>query len=280
MYYYKAKIQNYKEIWQHPDQVEAKVVEQLHKVPAFDQFMQEHSMLASLFQLPANYGSAANLDGLQTRAMVERELQQRIQGAGPEERQQIQQQMEQAKQQLSALKKTLPGGGSAADMPDFKPKDIKAKTLLQRLEYGANVQFAQSSAYFPTTSDLAAQVAYKFSKKGSAGFGAAVKLGWGKTIRKIHFTAQGLGLRSFLDYQLKGTFYVNGGFEFNYNKTIPNIPALRDLNGWTKSALLGIERKYKVSDKLNGNIMLLFDFLYKQHIPETQPLVFRIGYNF
>ncbi|TAM94752.1 MAG: hypothetical protein EPN39_16790 [Chitinophagaceae bacterium] len=286
-YYYKTTIENYKELWQHPDQVEAKAMELLNKMPAFTKFMQEHSMIAGLFRIPSGYGSAGSVAGLQTRSMVEQELQQRIQQAGPNGMQQIQQQMQQAQQQLQQLQNKLPGGGSSASMPDFKPNDLKSKTLFQRLDYGTNLQFEKATGWYPTTSDIAAQIGYKFSKNGSAGIGASFKLGWGN-IHKIHFTAQGLGVRSYLDYKLKGTFYLNGGFEMMYNTTIPDIPALKNWNGWTRSALLGIERKYKISSPFGGNkggfkgdLMLLFNFLYKQQVPPVRsPLVFRMGYNF
>jgi hypothetical protein len=305
VYYYKATIENYKQLWQHPDQAEAKAMEILNKVPAFTRFMQQHSMIAGLFRIPSNYGSAGSVAGLQTRSMVEREIQQRLQEAGAGGRQQIQQQMQQAKQQLQQLQNKLAGAGSSsAAMPDFKPNDLKSKTILQRLDYGTNLQFEKSAGWYPTTSDIAAQVGYKFSKKGEAGIGATFKLGWGSFgsaqepsngsarepsngsaqepfIRKIHFTAQGLGLRSSFDYELKGTIYISGGYEMNYNTTIPNIPALKNWNGWTRSALLGIERKYRISNKVNGTVMLLFNFLYKQQVPVTRsPLVFRVGYGF
>jgi len=277
-YYYQAQIANYKALWQHPDQLEAKAVGILNKIPAFQAFYKKHSQLASLFNLPSDYGNTASLVGLQTRSMVERELQQRLQGAGAGGRQQIQQQLQQATQQLEQLKDKFPGLNSTAQMPDFQPKDIKSKTWLQRLEYGANFQFEKATSYFPSTSDVAVQVAYKFSDKGSMGVGSAFKLGWGTDIHHIHFTAQGLNLRSFLSYQLKGTFFVNGGLEMNYEKTIPNVPVLKNLNGWSKSALLGIERKYKISGKISGDIMVLFDFLYRQN--DRQPVVLRTGYSF
>jgi hypothetical protein len=278
VFYLHAQVQNYKQLWEHPDQAEARALSLLRRTPAFSDFMKKNSMIASLFHLPSDYGSTASLQGLQTRSMVERELQQRLQQAGADGRQKIQQQMAQAKQQLQQLKDKLPGGGSSAQMPDFQPKDMKSKTLRQRLELGANVQFNKASSLFPTTSDIAGQVAYKFSKKGSAGLGMSFNLGWGTNIRKIHFTAQGLGLRSFMSMKVKGKLYLNGGFEFDHDKTIPNIPALKDMNGWTRSALLGIERKYKISNKVKGDVMLLFDFLYQEK--GTAPLVFRTGYTF
>jgi hypothetical protein len=282
LYYYKAQMQNYKELWEHPDKIETKALEALHKVPAFNGFMKEHSALASLFNVAGSQAGSMqeNLQGLQTRSMIEQEIQQRLQEAGAGGREQVQQQMQQAQQQLQELKNKLPGGGSIADMPNFKPKELKSKTLFQRLEYGTNIQFGKASGWYPTTSDIAAQIGYKFSEKGSAGIGTSFKLGWGN-IHKIHFTARGLGLRSYLDYKLKGAFYVNGGFEMNYNTTMPDIPALKNWNGWTRSALLGIEKKYKISNKVNGNMMLLFNFLYREQVPPTRsPLVFRVGYGF
>jgi hypothetical protein len=245
---------------------------------AFKTFMEKNSMLASLFRLPSDYGTTASLQRLQTRSMVERELQQRLQQAGTDGRQQLQEQMGQARQQLQQLKDKLPGGSSNAEMPDFQPNDMKSQTFLRRLELGANVQFNKANGLFPTTSDIAGQVAYKFSKKGSAGIGMSFNLGWGTDIRKIHFTAQGLGLRSFVDMKLKGKIYINGGIEANYNKTIPNIPALWYMNGWTRSALLGIERKYQITSKVKGDVMLLFDFLYREK--DGDPVVFRTGYTF
>lgn len=295
-YYYKSQIKNYKALWQQPDKLERKALSMLQKVPAFKDFMTEHSALASLFNIAGTASGSVeeSLEGLQTREMVQQELQQRLQAGGADGRARIQQQMARARQKLSALKDKLPGGGSTSAMPNFQPKDLKSHTFLQRLELGGNLQVSKPARFtsfsgitFPTTSDIAGQVAYKFSEKGSAGIGAAFKLGWGSSIRKIHFTAQGVGLRSFIDYKIRGTIYLNGGVEMNYNKTLPRIPELKNLNGWTSSALLGIEKKYKLSSPfggkkggMKGTMMLLFDFLYKQHIPQTQPLVFRVGYNF
>ncbi len=52
-----------------------------------------------------------------------------------------------------------------------------------------------------------------------------------------------MGIRSFADYKLKGTFFVNGGFEFNYNAAFTNPGQLANSNIWTRSALLGIAKK-------------------------------------
>jgi len=282
-YYYAARVKNYKELFHDPKKAEAEALKQLRKLPAFNRFMQEHSALAGLFRLPAGYdspgGSTPDLQGLQTRAMVEQEIQQRLAGGGPNAQQQLSQQMQAARDKLQQLKDKLPGGGSTAEMPNFKPNELKSKTFLQRLDFGGNMQFARSGTYFPTTSDLAGQVAYRLTEKGSVGLGASYRLGLGQDIRHINLSSEGMGLRSFLDYRLRYGIYVNGGFEQNYNTGFRGLQGLKpDL--WTGSALLGLSKKYQVSDKLKGSIILLYDFLHRQHFPETEAFKFRIGYEF
>lgn len=282
---YRGQIANYKELWQHPKRAEAKALQIFNQLPAFDSFMKEHSRLASLFVLPTPGNNAHPLAHLQTRAMIAKEIQQSLQGMDDYGTRQIQQRMTEAKQQLEQLKSQLPGNGATAESPGFTSKNKKNKTLLQRLEYGVNIQFENAGGYLPTISNLAGQIAYKFSDKGTAGLGAAFKLGWGSDIRKINLTPQGFGLRSFLDYRLRNSLYITGGYEFNFYRNIPEIPSL--ISTGTRSALLGIERKYELSSpfrgkkgSVKGNMMLLFNFLYKKQIPNAQPVIFRIGYNF
>jgi hypothetical protein len=87
-------------------------------------------------------------------------------------------------------------------------------------------------------------------------------------------------LRSFLDWKLKGRFYVNGGFEQNYRTDPARNLQLTHIDNWQGSALIGISSKYKVSAKLKGNLTVLYDFLYNQHVPRTDPLKVRLGYLF
>jgi hypothetical protein len=278
-YYYGQQLKEYKELLKDKKKTEAKALEILKKVPAYNDFLQKNSQLAGLFNFSAA-GSAPNLEGLQTRTQVEQLIQQRLGGGSPNAQAAVSQQMSQARERFNELKEKFPDLDNVADMPGFKPNEMKTKSFLQRLEFGGNMQFARSSLYFPTTSDIAGQVAYKFHKNGSAGLGAAYKLGLGTGFNNIRFSHQGLGLRSFLDWKLKGSFYVNGGFEENYNTAFTNTDQLRNINNWQGSGLIGISKKYNVSSTLKGNIILLYDFLCNQHVPKTDPIKLRIGYNF
>ncbi|MVT08690.1 hypothetical protein GO493_10490 [Chitinophaga sp. ysch24] len=277
-YYYGQQINEYKAVLKDKKKAEAKAMEMLKKVPAYNDFIKKNSQLASLFNL-AGSSSAQSLEGLQTRSQVEQLVQQRL-GNNPAAQQAVSQQMEQARSQFNELKSKFPDLDNAGDMPDFKPNEMKTKSFLQRLEFGGNIQFQKSSRYYPTTTDIAGQVAYKFHKNGSIGIGIAYKLGMGTGWDHIAFSHRGVGVRSFMDWKLKGTFYANGGFEQNYMSAFAQASDLKNWSGWQGSALLGISKKYKISGKMKGNIMLLYDFLAGRNVPATNALKLRMGYTF
>lgn len=277
-YYYAQQLKEYKEVFKDKKKAEQKAMEVIKKIPAFNDFMQKHSQLASLFNIQGATASAPNLEGLQTRNQVEQLIQQRL-GSGPNASAAVSQQMAEARSKFDELKSKFPDLDNAAEMPDFKPKEMKTKSFLQRLEFGSNIQFQRSNKFFPTTGDLAGQAAYKFHKNGSAGLGLSYKLGMGTGFDNIQFSGQGMGIRSFIDWKLKGTFFLNGGYEQNYQPDYAGVPEGVGQK-WTQSGLIGISKKYKINSKLKGNMMVLFDFLYNQHVPRTDPVKVRLGYNF
>ncbi len=108
------------------------------------------------------------------------------------------------------------------------------------------------------------------------------------TINNIHFTHEGIGLRSFFDWELpplykkmKNLFSVTGGFEMNYNQHFKNTAFLKNNDVWQRSALLGVTKKLSVKTKWfkGSNVQLLYDFLANQHIPVSQTFIFRMGYT-
>jgi hypothetical protein len=238
-------------------------------------------MLASLFQLPAGYGSgSASTQGLQTQSQIQQLLQSQVGGGGGA---QAQQQLQAAQSQVTSMQNAVSkfgSGGQDLNMPNFQPNTQKTKTFWHRLQYGANIQFQKTSLNFPTTGDLGLSVAYKLNDKGSIGVGASYNIGLGTGWNDIQFSNQGVGLRSFMDWKIKKTYYVTGGYELNYMSAFSEISQLQNRSAWQPSLLLGLEKKYKISSKLQGNLQILFDALYKQEIPQGQMIKFRVGYNF
>ncbi|OQP67840.1 hypothetical protein [Niastella populi] len=290
-YYYSAQLKEYKDMLKQPDKLIQKGLLLLNKLPAFTKFMQQNSELASLFRLPDNYGTPQSLAGLQTRSQVQQQIQGQLAGAGPNAQQYLQQNIQAAQTQLSQLKdkvNKLGGSGSGdLDMPDFKPNNQRTKSFWQRLEYGTNLQTAKNN-FFPTTSDLGLSVGYKLTDKSTVGIGASYKMGWGQDIKHIAITHQGMGLRSYLDVKLKGSFYASGGLEYNYqpissDSTSSNSGMHWDqISSWNKSGLIGISKIVSIKSKFfkKTKLQLMWDFLSYQQVPRTQPVKFRVGYNF
>jgi len=277
-YYYGQQLNEYKATLSDRKKAEEKAVALLKTLPAYNNFISQHSQFAGLFNLVGTSSNTASLAGLQTRSQVEQMVAQRL-GNDPAAQQAVNQQMAQARSQINELKDKYSNLDNAGDMPDFKPNPMKTKPFLQRLEFGGNIQFQKNTSYYPTTTDIAGQVGYRFHKNGTAGVGVSYKLGMGTGWNHIAFTHQGVGLRSFVDWKLKGTFYLNGGFEENYLTAITNVSELKDLSLWKGSALLGVSKKYKINAKLKGNLMVLYDFLASRSVPATSSFKVRIGYT-
>ena len=289
-FYYVEALQNYKEILSNSTKAEAVVKTILNKIPQFRQFIRENSMLATIFGSPSGAENMSNLAGLQTRTSVQGSIQQRIASADASGRELFSKNIQAAQTQLkllkdNMLKKALNGvvDNGENNMPNFRPNMQKTKTFAQRIEFGANYQFAKSNNLLPTMVDIAATIGYKLNDKSVIGIGGSYKLGLGN-IERINFSTQGLSLRTFLDWEIKKGFYASGGMEMNYLPNIPLVNALlfKKMNNWQQSALVGVTKKIKVKTKLfkNSKLSLLYDFLAHKHLPISQTLVFRMGYNF
>jgi hypothetical protein len=293
-YYYTETLKNYKEIFNDPTKVEQKALELLGQIPAVKEFVQQNSMLASLFGNPSSYGGAGggpSLAGLQTRASVNSLIQGRIAAAGPNAAAQISANMQAAQAELTKLKdKIIKAGGGSSDgeLPDFKPNEQKSKTFKQRIEIGSNMQFGKPNRYTGSQADVGLSVGYKLNNKSIVGVGFSYKMDYG-SISDFYVKHGGVGLRSFVDYKIKKQFFISGGYEMNYNQSFKNFTELRNANGtigigdgWQQSGLVGITKKINMKTKwVKGTkLQLLYDFLYNSHLVATQPVVFRVGYNF
>lgn len=286
-YYYTTQVQEYKRVLSEPKKIEEKALSILRNLPAFKDFMIKNSELASMFRLPGSTGgsaidagSVASLQGLQTRAMVSQQIMQQLGGNSNRAQELLQQNLQAAQGQLAALKAQIPmsfgNGASDIEVPDFKPNSQKIKSFKQRLEYGANIQSKRSTRFLPASSELGLIVGYKLNDRSSIGIGGSYRLGWGKDIQHIKISHEGIGLRSYLEYKLKGGFWMTGGYERAYNSSFRRVEELRGFNKWQESGLIGIMKKQQLG-KVKNSAQLLWDFMSYRQVPKQQAVVFRIG---
>ena len=288
VYYYAAQVNEYKAILNDPKKIEKKALELLSKTKFFKEFMSKNSLLASLFPMPGDPNdptNQANLAGLQTRQQVSNLIQQQVAAGGPNAQQQFQQNLQAGQAQLSQLKdKVMKFGGSSSEdiMPEgFKKNEQKTKSFLQRLEYGANIQSQKATNFFPVTSDIGLSIGYKPNDKSVIGIGASYKMGLGRGWNNIRISNQGVGLRSYIDWKLKGSLWISGGYEQNYKTVFSDFDQLRNMNAWQQSGLIGVNKVISLKTRLfkKMSMQLLWDFLSYQQVPRTQAILFRVGYN-
>jgi hypothetical protein len=285
IYYYSQQVRQYKEMLNDPDQLEQRALAVLNRLPAFQSFMKNNSELGGLFHLPGDYGSPAGLAGLQTRDQVSQLMQNQVSAGGSGGAAALESNLQSAQSQLDGYKEKLSKLGSGSgdiDMPDFKPNDQKTKTFWKRLEYGANFQTTHNNYYFPTVTDLGLSLGYKLGNSNVVGIGTSYKIGWGNGINHIALSSQGVGLRSFIDIKIKGSFSATGGFEYNYTTPFTSYQQIRVLDLWTQSGLIGVTKTVSVKSRFfkKTKLQLLWDFLSYQQVPKTQPILFRLGYSF
>jgi hypothetical protein len=285
-YYYAEQVREYRQMLNDPDKMIQTAMGLLEKLPAFASFMKQNSFLAGLFSVPAGYGDQQALSGMQTRDQVLSMIQSQIgQSSGGSGASALQSSLNTAQQDINNLHdklSSLGGGSGGMDVPNFKPNDQRTKTFFQRLEYGTYFQTTPATTYYPSYSDLGLTLSYKLGHSNLIGVGASYKLGWGTPIQHIALSSQGVGLRSFVDINLKKSFSLTGGYELNYLTPFSSFQDIRLLSRWTPSGLVGVSKTVSMKSTVfkKTQISLLWDFLSYQQVPRTQPIVFRVGYSF
>ncbi|HJU45210.1 MAG TPA: hypothetical protein VJ647_00440 [Chitinophagaceae bacterium] len=292
---YQSQVQEYRNILNEPSKIENALLGVLQKVPAFRDFFARTSLLGSMFALPTSAGTPANIPaGLQTRAMVNQNLIDRF-GSMEAVTQALQQSMPAAQSQLQQLKDKLNqykggsyGNGGSAEMPDYKVNQERSKSFWKRVYVSAGMQSQKRYSILPVTSDISAAVNFKWSENKVIGIGMSEKIGWGTGWRNIKLTHQGLGIKSFLDIKLKGSFWLSGGYELNYR---PDLGALdsavnaahgRDVNLWQKSGLIGVSKIVSLKGKVakKTKVQVLWDYLSYSQRPRTPAVIWRVEYAF
>jgi hypothetical protein len=280
-YYYSQQITDLKQDWQDPTRMEQKALGLLNKLPAFQDFMKKNSLIAGLFNVPDNY-YGSGVAGLQTRDEVQQMMQQQMTVIGPNGAATVQQNISNAQSSLTSLRDKIMKTGSSGDMPDFRPNNQKTKSFLKRLEYGVNAQSTPTSYLIPASTAFASTIGYKLTGKSSVGVGASYVVGWGQPIKHIKVSSQGIGLRSYLDIQLKGSFYASGGYELNYMNAFRSINQITADHLWQPSGLIGISKMMPIKTGFvkQTKVQVFWDLLSYSQIPRTQPFKLRVGYTF
>lgn len=279
--YYAQTMNELKEDWDDPSRIESKAITILNKIPAFQDFMKKNSMIAGLFNIPDDY-SGAGLGGLQTRDRVQAAMQQQMGNMSAGGAQTAQQNIGDGQSALTDLRSKLNSGSTDLAMPAGQGNNQHTKSLWKRIQYGFDMQSSKSNLYYPNQTIFTVTAGYKLTEVNTVGIGIGYTVGWGKDIQHISVTNQGIGFRSFADIKIKGSFYGSGGFEYNYAYPFQSFSQMSNSGLWQRSGLIGITKMVSIRSHLvkKTKLQLLWNFLSYYQTPKTQPIVFRVGYNF
>jgi hypothetical protein len=289
VFYYQQQLSQYKSMLNDKQQLEEAVLSTVQKIPAFQNYWQKYSYLSAIFPQTTIDGVIQQPTGLQKKSDIGEIILAKVQSASPNGSGQsplsaLQAQLARGQAKISEMKDMVSNfrigdaGSSNMSMPAFEPNSQHNKKLLDRFEVGFNIQNNQATSALPVISTLGLSLGYLVNDKVTAGIGAAYLLGLGSDFEHLHLSNQGASLRSFIDIKAKGGFWITGGYEYTYMQQFTNLHSIRNFDLWQKSALIGISKKYLVGKK-QANVQLLFNMLYAQDIPQSQPIIFRVGYS-
>jgi len=281
-YALKQQLDEYKNLLKDRKKIENLVLSKLRDNNTFAEFFKSNSILSKMFQLPgrSDVSLNQNLQGLQTIASVQAQINQQFGSAAVDPQQYVNQQVSFEQNQINQLKaklnKVKAGSNSDPEMHEGYNSQ-RGKSFFKRLSYETNFQTQRQQV---TMTDASLMIGYKINDRSVVSFGASARLGLGKNWNNIRFTNEGFGLRSVLDWKLKHSLWITGSYETNYFRRFDQVQYNGYVDPWQANILLGLMKKIKVNSKKSSTVRLAYNLLHKESNFLTQPIVFRVGYGF
>lgn len=297
VFYSKEKMKVFKSINEEPSEAEDEAMETLQGYEGFDKAMQTGNP-NSMEALAAKGATTSDLEkmGYQTKRQVNAQLQQRyganLSGIQQKMGSQVQEYEKQLKQIQSAknnVKRTKTSliNLTHPDKPSFKVNPMRGLPFFKRIEKQFNWQTSRAAIDGkPAMLQLAAMAGFRHTPKLSYGVGLATSLGLGQNWSSVHFSIQGVGLRSYASWQLLYGIGVYGGYERmfkqavfinNKNEQLPVADNIQhNTSTYSESILLGLTKTYRVNDKWNGSMQVLYDIWWKEKGLRS-PIILRIA---
>ncbi|CAK9010392.1 Uncharacterized protein SCF082_LOCUS10656, partial [Durusdinium trenchii] len=168
--------------------------------------------------------------------------------------------VEAAQKKLTKLKKKYSYVPNSNDLSTAKKaSSLEGEPLKKRLKIGGTLQVHAGK---PVGIDFNPQLAYRLNKKWSAGLGATYRSSFGGGERFFSGEEEETyGGRLFTDYTFFKSFFAHGEFEkIHTNEQDPDRDRL--IGQWSNGLLAGIGKEYRLVKKIEGSVMVLYNFLH------------------
>ncbi|NQZ76633.1 MAG: hypothetical protein HRT61_11090 [Ekhidna sp.] len=155
----------------------------------------------------------------------------------------------------------------------IKRNSLKGSPLKNRFFLNGNVTLQSTD---PLILDTNLQLGYQWNKKFSTGIGIILREQLNDR-DSSNVTGDAHGLSLFTSYDISNGFYVYAEYQLVKNSSLFSESPV--VTAWQYAALLGVGRKFSISEKISFSVLLLYDFNYKNNDLSQRPLTPRIGYS-
>jgi len=284
VYYGKAKMKAYKDMYDDPTKAEDKTLEYLDGTNGFEKSFNNSSQGGTSIQTLGASGADANkLEkmGYQTQHQFQSNLlqkfgnnlgglSQKISGELTQfqNKQNDLSTIKETKQSLFQLKHTA--------KPAFQVNPMRGLPFWKRIQkqYSWQTTRANSDGTQPSTIQPSIMVGFKQTPKITYGLGCAISIGLGQSWQNVYFSYQGTGLRSFITWQWQYGIGIYAGYERLYKNFVftsreqqPNsdiITSPHNNSEFSESVLIGLTKSYHLNKNYNGSIQVLYDIWWAQ----------------
>ncbi|MEC3880224.1 hypothetical protein [Parapedobacter sp. 10938] len=285
IFYSKAKMKSWKQLADDPDKAEEKALEWLQGTEGFDQAFQQNK---SPMQSATSVEDLERM-GFQTKRQVNKHLQQKfgdnlsklqenmgsqvkdwqtsVTGLG-DKTGNIKQTVNEVKETKNSLQKTK----AELQQSPFRVNPMKGLPFRQRWvkSYTYQTRRATPNGSQPAVLELAVMTGYKHSPRLTSGIGIAANIGLGQDWNNINISLQGIGFRTFIQWEWKFGVGAYAGYERLYRRvgnwnmnpeqeTIQLQPTPHHNDRYSEAVLIGLTKQYRLNSKWNGAVQVLYD---------------------
>lgn len=279
VFYGKSKMKVFKEMENDPTVAEEQALEYLQGTEGFDKYMSGGGA-GSANGLSGMDANQMEKMGYQTKQMMQKNLTEKF-GSNlggitdkmsgelkgwQDKQKQLTGSIKDAKKNLSQVKNT--------DKPSFKVNPMRGMPFCKRLEKQYSWQTRRADGTDkPATFDMSGSLAFKHTPKLIYGVGMIGSLGLGQGWQQIHFSFEGIGLKTFATWEWQYGISAYAGYERLYKRAafVKNeepsgdmLPTLHSTHKYSESILVGLNKNYNINTKYKGSLQLLYDIWWQQ----------------
>lgn len=185
-------------------------------------------------------------------------------------------QVDNAMNNMSKLKKKYSSVQSIKNLPKRKPNEMRDKPFVERLVPAFNLQLMQRNVWML---DFNPSLGYRFNSHFSTGIGWVQRWGYNFDSNEYAYEERMYGPRVYGEYELKQgfTFKLESDYVNALVRTLFDDPIGRD---WVWNLKAGIKKEYRINKKINGNIQALYNVIDPDKRSPYPRFNIRIGFDF